>query len=113
MWLEEHLRTHAFVASVPVTVLPLELSALLAIVMVEAAECSPNRSVFEIGYIGDNFFYFINLILLLGFDGLISSNDLIFRHEKGTSGWRENRRGLDRRVGRRFAFDTVIVKQGT
>ena len=110
MWLEEHLRTHALIASVPVTVLPLGLSVLLAVEVVEAAECSPNRSVFEIRYIGDNFFYFINLILLLGFDGLISSKYLVFRHEKGTSGWRENRRGLVRRVGSRFAFDSLIVK---
>ena len=72
---------------------------MLAVVVVESTECAPNRSIFEISYVGDGSFNFIDLLLLLCFDRLICSDDLIFRHEKETSGWRENLLGVSQRVG--------------
>lgn len=77
--------------------------------MSKTAECSPDRGVFEVGRLGHCFFDFVYLLLLLLFDVLVSK-DLIFRHEKETSG----REGISTKcvkVGRAsIAFDKHIVK---
>lgn len=61
------------------------LSVFVAVIVRKAAEGRPHRGVFEVGRLGHDFLDFVYLLLLLLFGGLISK-DLIFRHEKGTSG---------------------------
>lgn len=99
---EEHLKVHANLASVPVAEQPVpvipELSVFVTVIVSETTEGSPYRSVFEIGRFGNYSFNLVYLLLLLGFDCLVSK-DLIFRHVKVNLGVEGESTGWVLRVG--------------
>jgi hypothetical protein len=84
--MQEQLRTHANLASVPACAGVFQaLSVFIAIEVCKASESRPNWRIFEIARFGHHFFNLVNLLLLLVFGGLVRK-DLIFRHVKETSG---------------------------